>query len=718
MESRPRRAAAALSWAFLIAAGGARAAEEEPPAAPASDAEADIVRPAEIVVTATRTAVDPERLPYVSHTVEEERLRTERSPRSLPQALVELPSVMVQQTAQGQESPFLRGFTGFRTLLLVDGIRINNSTFREGPNQYWGLVDPLAIGRIEAVMGPSSVLYGSDAIGGTVNAITLEDFASGFHPGVYYRYASAEDSHTVRGDARGRAGERLSYTGGVTWRDLGDVSGGRDIGEQPHTGFEALSGDAKIVHDVSRRLKLTAVFQAMDHFDVPRTHSTIHAVSFHGTTVGTDIQRDLDQERRFVYLRSEWMPEADWLEKLEFTVSYQGWSEEEERITGAGVTQDQGFDVHTAGIGAVATSPSPVGTWTYGVEYYGDCVEDSFRVDRNPDGTINQVRPRGPVANDARYDLLGAFIQDEVKPIDRLSLILGGRYNHARARADGEDIDTSSTDALTFEDLDESWDTLVGSGRMIVEATENLSPFAGISQGFRAPNLSDLTRFDIARSGEQEIPATNLDPEYYTSFEGGLRGRWASWGFTAAYYYTDIRDMIVRFPTGDTTPAGNAIVTKDNIGDGYVQGVDLFADWSFHPGFTLFGNFSWTDGKVENLVSLTEKSSEPISRLPPVAFLLGLRWTSENGRAWIEGTGRLVLEQDRLSPDDERDTERIPPGGTPGYYLLGLRGGVRLTERITLFAGVENITDQDYRVHGSGVTSPGTSFVGGTEVRF
>ena len=83
------------------------------------------------------------------------------------------PSVMVQKTGYGQGSPYLRGFTGFRTLMMVDGIRLNNSTFRDGPNQYWNTVDPWSVARYEAVMGPASVLYGSDAVGGAVNALSF-----------------------------------------------------------------------------------------------------------------------------------------------------------------------------------------------------------------------------------------------------------------------------------------------------------------------------------------------------------------------------------------------------------------------------------------------------------------------------------------------------------------------------------------------------------------
>ena len=61
--------------------------------------------------------------------------------RSLPEALEETPGVGVQKTGPGQGSPFIRGFTGFRNVMLIDGIRLNNSTFREGPNQYWSTVD-------------------------------------------------------------------------------------------------------------------------------------------------------------------------------------------------------------------------------------------------------------------------------------------------------------------------------------------------------------------------------------------------------------------------------------------------------------------------------------------------------------------------------------------------------------------------------------------------
>ena len=68
--------------------------------------------------------------------------------RSLPEVMQAFPGVQVQKTGHGQGSPFLRGFTGQRTVLLVDGIRFDDTVFREGPVQYWNTLDPESFAEI------------------------------------------------------------------------------------------------------------------------------------------------------------------------------------------------------------------------------------------------------------------------------------------------------------------------------------------------------------------------------------------------------------------------------------------------------------------------------------------------------------------------------------------------------------------------------------------
>ena len=114
----------------------------------------------EIVVSASRRAESALSMPYTVTVQDMNELLAIRQVRTIPEAMREISGVMVQKTGHGQGSPYIRGFTGLRTLFLIDGIRLNNSTFREGPNQYWNTVDPASVYRLELVKGPSSVRYG------------------------------------------------------------------------------------------------------------------------------------------------------------------------------------------------------------------------------------------------------------------------------------------------------------------------------------------------------------------------------------------------------------------------------------------------------------------------------------------------------------------------------------------------------------------------------
>jgi len=116
------------------------------------------------------------------------------------------------------------------------------------------------------------------------------------------------------------------------------------------------------------------------------------------------------------------------------------------------------------------------------------------------------------------------------------------------------------------------------------EVTETWDFFGVVSQGFRAPNLSDFTSFELARSGELETPAPNLDPEDYVSYEIVTRAVLPAINASlyASYYFPQTYDQIVRYPTGRIVD-GLTAVTKANIGDGFIQGVELGAEWRFYP---------------------------------------------------------------------------------------------------------------------------------------
>jgi hemoglobin/transferrin/lactoferrin receptor protein len=109
---------------------------------------------------------------------------------------------------------------------------------------------------------------------------------------------------------------------------------------------------------------------------------------------------------------------------------------------------------------------------------------------------------------------------------------------------------------------------------------------------------------------------------------------------------------------------------------------------------------------------------EPLSRLMPPTGHVGLRWNQPNNKLWVETVFTVAGEADPLSTRDQADTQRIPPGGTPGYFTVDLRGGYKVTEGLEIWAGLENLTNEDYRIHGSGVNEPGINFKMGMKWRF
>ncbi len=685
---------------------------------PTVRAEAAATNAPVLLVTATRDARLLKDAPYATRVLSATVLRIDKAVRTVPEALEGEPSTMVQKTAHGQGSPYIRGFTSQRNLFMVDGVRLNNSVFREGPNPYWNTVDAMGLSRIELVRGPFSTLYGSDAIGGTVNAITrgVGDIRPGrtWDRTLNYRYSSAEDSHILRAESIGQLTDRLALTLGYTRKDFGDVEGGREVGTQPRTGYDERSWDAKLEYFLNDDSVLVLARQSARIDDAWRTHKTIYGIDWEGLSVGSERRRVLDQARDLTYLQYHQYDAAGFAEDIHAGVSHQLQSETRDRLRSGDRHDVQGFDVHTYGAFVSFKSPSAIGNLIYGAEYYHDEV-DSFSDTYGPDGALMSRALQGPVGDDATYDTLGLYLQDEIALSERLLLILGGRYEYAEAEAGTvEDPVTGGPVAVAGD-----WDDVVGSARLLcaLNSRKTVNAFAGISQGFRAPNLSDLTRLDSARTDEIETPSPDLDPERFVSCEIGVKVETDVCSAQLALFHTAIDGMIVRTPTGRMIE-GDYEVTKKNGGDGFVQGVEFDARYRLYDALTVFGVLSWQDGEVETYPSSnTQMVTDSISRLMPPTGTLGLRWDIGE-RYWLEGSCTVAGAGDKLSTRDQSDTSRIPPGGTPGYTVCDLRAGWTPREGMAFCLAVENLSDEDYRIHGSGLNEPGRNLVLAMEATF
>jgi hemoglobin/transferrin/lactoferrin receptor protein len=644
--------------------------------------------------------------------------RLEMQSRTLPDAIRELPAVGMQRTGLGQASPFLRGFTGFRTLYVLDGFRFNHSAWREGPNQYFSTIDRFLVDRIDLRYGAGSVRYGSDAIGGTV---VMESRAAGptepdrLHTGLLEtRVASAERSALWHVEAGGVVGGRtdapLRYTAGLTQTHFGDLTGGRHIGTQDGTGYDTAAADLKLTWAVAGRSELTFAHQRDRTFDAPRTHATVDGISWHGTTVGTDLRRDFDQLRDFTSLRLDWR-EAGFFERIRAGAGYHSQDEEETRIRSNSNRTEQGVNVDTLAAYWNVERQSSVGRLHAGIDLAHDAV-NSFQRNFNAAGALTSIGIQGPVADDATYDTAGLFVEDEVPLSGALSLTGGVRAQYTRADADSVRDPVTATRV----GLDDQWWSWAADLRLRREWSPTDASHVALSRAIRVPNLSDLTRFDIALSGEIETPTPDLDPEEFTTLELGDDRSVGPFDFSSAIYWTLIRDMIVRFPTGNVVSGANEI-QKSNVGDGFSYGVDVDGRWRIDNAWSAGATISFVAAKVDTFLAPGVKDDEPLGKLPPLHGGVRLRFDDPNSTFWIEAVVNWADRQDHLNPLDQLDTQRIPPDGTPGYSTLGIRGGCSPRDNVDLALGVENATNRDYRLHGSGVNEPGTNVVATLRIR-
>ncbi len=697
---------------------------EEDPKNRAPDAGTGTPRRSEkVVVSGSRSAQDPFEIPFTSSVIDSADLR-ERQYRSTPQALRDVPGVLLQETAYGHGSPYIRGFTSFRTLFLIDGIRLNNSVFRPGPNQYWNTVDPFSLDRIEVLKGPNSVLYGSDAVGGTVQAFSRaptrrsgDDGEVMFGGRTMVRYGSADDSIIGRGEVEmGYEHEGGAWSGlmfGGTGKHFDDLEAGASTGNQLYTGYDELDFDAKFVHDFGNGLGLTIAHQSVQQRDVPRTHRTIFANGWRGTDLGSDLEREFDQDRTLTYIQFYGDDLGGAIDAFKISASLHNQEERRDRTRSNGNQEATGFDVDTWGLWAQAESETGIGRLTYGAEWYHDEVDSFFERVGTPAQPGDDLS--GPIADDSTYDLFAVFVQDTFEVDDQLSFTLGGRFNYAAAKSDKvRDPDTGNAISV-----DDSWDDFVFSARGRYEVVpDEVAIYGGVSQGFRAPNLSDLSRFDDARTNEFEVPSTGLDAERYIQYEIGMKIEEPTWAAETAFFYTDIQDQILRFPTGNMIGT-NDEVRKANVGDGYVYGIEFGGSFRIVDEVTLFGNAAFLEGQVENYVSPGVEQQTWLTRMMPLTYQVGVRWDDiVHDRFWAETRLVRAEKADKLSFGDMGDTSRIPMGGTPAYTVWDIGAGARLSDDSDLVVRVENLTDDDYRIHGSGLNRPGRNFLFALETRF
>lgn len=716
-----RVALALLALLILPASGWAAETAAPPPGAEAEGVDFESGDLPPVVISATRVeqpAFDSARSVEVIAQPE----LSERQPRTVPEVLRESAGAFVQQTNFGGGSPIVRGMVGPQVLILVDGVRLNNSVYRTGPLQYLNLLDSFQIERLELMRGPGSVAYGSDALGGVIQAVmfapTDRRGDAGWDATVGGRYGTAAREKTVHGSVDGGAGG-LSALASASFRDFYDLQGGRGIGEQPYTSYSQLNASARVEYRPAatafRDWRFAVSGMAARMSDVGRGEGLVpkHRAS---------VYQNADD---LLYARAE-IPIKALATETRLTVSYQRFDEEKlDRHFDAGnaVVTKEGRNlvtVHTLGLDAQLTTRL-LGdrlTLAYGGSYYRDAIDSKTQSHAAGESWATEALP--PYPEGASYELGSGWLlaSSELLPLAwdwRLGVSGGYRAQlmagHAGARGDGPAFDFSSLAHVFQAGLETGYH----------DAWKGALTW---SQGFRAPNSQESLL--VGDTGDWfNAPNKELGPERADTFEAMTRfDAWRLYG-SAAGYVTLISDCIRRVPTtwlGQTEIDGNLVVHNANGGDARIYGTEASLGMRLGWGWSLEGSLAWTQGDElldaeARAADPTGRDSIPLSKIPPLFGSARLRWSGVLARdlsAFVETSLLWAGKQDRLSDLDLTDV-RIPADGTPGWVAWNLRGGLTVYEGVRAMLSVENVTNAAYKYHVSGFHMPGTNVLMGLE---
>lgn len=639
-----------------------------------------------------------------------------RPARSTPEALLEEEGVFLQRTHHAGGAPVIRGLLGHQVLILVDGVRLNNATTRAGPNQSLNTLDPFLIERLEVVRGPSSVLYGSDALGGIVNVHTLTprfdlEGQSPLHATLRAQGATADRS--LQGSLL--LGARLRDTavlGVVTGRDFNDLRGGADIGVQRYTGYTEFDAAVKARQRLAPGSVLLVQYQATRQGDAPRTDRSVPG----------DFRVFSLQERDFLHGQLT-VASAGPLRRIRVDASAlrQGERSDRFRISRDRIEREDS-NVWTLGLRAEGELPLAwhEASLRVGADFFHDKVTGSAKrgailepgdFSRRPELDRYPGAPTSLAAG-----LFGLFQLD-----------LGERgTGHAGARVQLHRTHLPADDRLALlfpggPELPEGTARALGvAGELGFQqrASEDVTLFANLGTGFRAPNVDDYLRLGAEGPG-YVLPSRALSPEY--SYTGELGGRFQRGDVArvqAVYAYTLIDDMVTTTPTelnGEArTPDGLIYLARQNADSARVHSVELSARVKPVRSVTLLAQAAWVHSsqkRIDPLAPEAPPETEPLSKSPPLNGLVRATWEPVDF-AFVEGVVQWAAPQERLSAADREDIRICPESphcrGTPGWAAVHLRAGARWR---SLAASLElrNLTDASYRFHASGVDAPGRS---------
>ncbi|MEM7656674.1 MAG: TonB-dependent receptor [Bacteroidota bacterium] len=634
----------------------------------------------DVIITAERHERDPFYSSASISTFDGQQLRYE-SPRTLPQALQNLPGIWAEQPYYGGSSLLIRGMDDQRTALMVDGIRLQHAAYGTTSHSLLSMVDPFSMQRVEVLRGGGANQYETDAIGGAIQLFTknprFADQGVQVHGSVLGRWMSQGMERSFRPELE-LSSKRVAIHAGVSLRHFGDLMAAQAIGIRSATAYDQSSVDVKARIKLSPRHEFTLAHQQTNQDSLMNwnleTFGPFSKARF------TEVSRSLTYARMTSFLENKWFRE------VRLTSAWQR-VEENRRYDlpfAEKLVAEREWAKTWSGQIEVHSKPSVFWQAVSGLEYYRDFIGD---VNQESIGGLPLERSPGNYQGDARSTNLGMYSQHSFDILD-LKVNVGGRARAVRM----ENVSAAEEETLQAR-------SVVGNISSLYPLHPNWHVVSSFHTGFRTPDAYDLDHFGYLQQGAA-VPNDSLGAERSRTTELGLKAKTRHFSGTVTLYQTRFQDHIDWVPTtydGSSTLDGQQVFQQQNTGQAFVRGIEAAVEVPVNQALALYGGVSYLQGQ-----NITE--GEPLSNLPPLNGRLGLRFRSRNG-IWSNLEWRQASTQTRIGRLDQFNPG-IMPTGAGSWQVVDLHMGYDFAWGYATI-GIQNLLDEAYTLHGSALQAPG-----------
>lgn len=665
-----------------------------------------------------------------------------QNPQTSADLLQQSGQVYIQKSQQGGGSPLIRGFSTNRLLITVDGVRMNNAIFRGGNLQNVISIDPLSIERTEVILGPGSVVYGSDAIGGVMNFYTQEPRFSNDSTAVsgnaLVRYATANQEKTAH-IGLNIGTEKFAAATSISLNSFDDLRMGkhgpdeylrdryvtRQNGEdivvinddprvQTPTGFNQLNLLQKFSYAPSNSWKydLSLIYTSTSNFDrfdalnrFRESGQPISAQWYYGPQTWLMVNGKINHKG-----------DGTWYDDAMFTQSYQKFGEsrfsrdfQDPNL----FSNREKVDVNISSLD-FKRRDSNNNALFYGAEFIHNRVDSRGSVIDIETAVVAETASRYP--DESSWQSLAAYASYQWKLRRDLTIQSGLRYNHIWIDADFDDQFFD----FPFQEATVNTEAVTGALGATYRPVESWELRGNLSTAFRAPSIDDIGKIFDPSPGTVIVPNPDIEAEYSYNYEVGVKKTFQDrLTLDVSAYYTYLKDALV---ARDFNLNGqeniiyqgelSRVQAIQNAEEAEIYGVEIAMLYKVTDYLDFKAHYTYIDGSQEE----EDGSKVAVRHVAPAFGDVHAIYTMDKLKldAFIMFNGQLDFEElapsqqsrDYLYANDENGSPF-----SPRWYTINLRSQYQVSQGITLTASLENITNQRYRTYSSGIAAAGRNFI-------